>query len=186
MHGIFDESTQYSCPAAGRLFLLSEPTMSASAATREPENKQERCRRRMERLVCAQHGHSPNGVQVSCVKIEMNRNEQISTNRGQGGTGERVAERRQCESHGRTRVTPNANPDRMDGDTESNPHVRWCGRGDGRNPVTSTRFGVIYSLGESIHCIADSPAISGTKIYCKSLLRLSILSIAFSVCGRSS
>jgi hypothetical protein len=21
------------------------------------------------------------------------------------------------------------------------PHVRWCGRGDGRNPVTSTRSG---------------------------------------------
>ena len=32
-----------------------------------------------------------------------------------------------------------AKPDRMDGGTESNPHVRWCGRGEGRNPVTSTR-----------------------------------------------
>ena len=49
------------------------------------------------RLVCAQHGRSPNGVQVPCVKIEMNRNEQISTSRSQGGTGDRVAERRLCE-----------------------------------------------------------------------------------------
>ena len=52
----------------------------------------------MMRLVCAQHGHSPKGVQVPCVKIEMNRNEQISTSRSQGGTGDRVAERRICET----------------------------------------------------------------------------------------
>ena len=52
----------------------------------------------MPRLVCAQHGHSPKGVQVPCVKIEMNRNEQISTSRSQGGTGDRVAERRICET----------------------------------------------------------------------------------------
>ena len=49
-------------------------------------------------LVCAQHGRSPNGVQVPGVKIEMNRNEQISTSRSQGGTGDRVAERRLCET----------------------------------------------------------------------------------------
>ena len=94
------------------------------------------------RLVCAQHGRGPNGVQVPCVKIEMNRNEQISTSRGQGGTGDRVAERRLCECHGRASGTPDAKPDRTDGGTESNPHFRWCGRGDGRNPVTSTRFGI--------------------------------------------
>ena len=35
-----------------------------------------------------------------------------------------------------------AKPDRMDGGTESNPHVQWCGRGDGRNPVTSTRLAI--------------------------------------------
>lgn len=58
------------------------------------------------RLVCAQHGHSPKGVQVPCVKIEMNRNEQISTSRSQGGTGDRVAERRICE----TRKSMNKNP----------------------------------------------------------------------------
>jgi hypothetical protein len=32
------------------------------------------------------------------VKIEMNRNEQISTSRSQGGTGDRVAERRICKT----------------------------------------------------------------------------------------
>jgi hypothetical protein len=58
------------------------------------------------RLVCAQHGHSPKGVQVPCVKIEMNRNEQISTSRSQGGTGDRVAERRLCE----TRKSMDKNP----------------------------------------------------------------------------
>ena len=52
----------------------------------------------MSRLVCAQHGRSPKGVQVPCVKIEMNRNEQISTSRGQGGAGDRVSERRLCET----------------------------------------------------------------------------------------
>ena len=60
----------------------------------------------MSRLMCAQHGRSPNGVQVPCVKIEMNRNEQISTSRGQGGTGDRVAERRLCE----TRKSMDKNP----------------------------------------------------------------------------
>ena len=45
----------------------------------------------------------------------------------------------QC--HGRSSRTENlAKPDRMDGGTKSNPHVRWCGMGDWRNPVTSTRF----------------------------------------------
>ena len=60
----------------------------------------------MTRLVCAQHGRSPNGVQVPGVKIEMNRNEQISTSRSQGGTGDRVAERRLCE----TRKSMDKNP----------------------------------------------------------------------------
>jgi hypothetical protein len=41
---------------------------------------------------------TPKGVQVPCVKIEMNRNEQISTSRSQGGTGDRVVERRICET----------------------------------------------------------------------------------------
>jgi hypothetical protein len=52
----------------------------------------------MAQLVCAQHGHIPRGVQVPCVKIEMNSNEQISTSRSQGGAGDRVAERRICET----------------------------------------------------------------------------------------
>ena len=56
--------------------------------------------------MCAQHGRSPKGVQVPCVKIEMNRNEQISTSRSQGGTGDRVAERRLCE----TRKSMDKNP----------------------------------------------------------------------------
>ena len=56
--------------------------------------------------MCAQHGRSPKGVQVPCVKIEMNRNEQISTSRGQGGAGDRVAERRICE----TRKSMDKNP----------------------------------------------------------------------------
>lgn len=41
-----------------------------------------------------------------------------------------------------------AKPDRMDGGTQSNPHVRWCGRGDGRNPVTSTRLAVVFNTGD--------------------------------------
>ena len=40
------------------------------------------------------------------MKIEMNRNEQISTSRSQGGTGDRVAERRLCE----TRKSMDKNP----------------------------------------------------------------------------
>ena len=44
--------------------------------------------------------------------------------------------------HGRASVTPNVKSERMDGGTASKPQVRWCGRGDGRNPVTSTRFGL--------------------------------------------
>ena len=80
------------------------------------------------------------GFKSPCVKIEMNRNEQISNSRGQGGTGDRVAKKRLCECHGRASGNPNAKPERIDGGTESNPHVRWCGRGDGRNPVTSTRL----------------------------------------------
>ena len=45
----------------------------------------------------------------------------------------------QCPGRG-SGAEKTAKPDCMDGGTESNPHVRWCGRGDGRNPVTSTRF----------------------------------------------
>ena len=56
--------------------------------------------------MCAQHGRSPNGVQVPGVKIEMNRNEQISTSRSQGGAGDRVAERRLRE----TRKSMDKNP----------------------------------------------------------------------------
>ena len=40
------------------------------------------------------------------MKIEMNSNEQISTSRSQGGTGDRVAERRLCE----TRKSMDKNP----------------------------------------------------------------------------
>ena len=69
------------------------------------------------RLVCDQHGRSPKGVQVPCVKIEMNRNEQISTSRSQGCTGDRVAERRLCECpKGRDSDNyGNAEPSRTDG-----------------------------------------------------------------------
>ena len=56
--------------------------------------------------MCAQHGRSPNGVQVPGVKIEMNRNEQISTSRSQGSAGDRVAERRLRE----TRKSMDKNP----------------------------------------------------------------------------
>jgi hypothetical protein len=35
------------------------------------------------RLVCAQHGRSLNGVQVPCVKIEMNKNHCRPTGRAQ-------------------------------------------------------------------------------------------------------
>jgi hypothetical protein len=50
------------------------------------------------RLVCAQHGRGPKGVQVPCVKFEINSNGQTSASISQGGTGDRVAERRICET----------------------------------------------------------------------------------------
>ena len=57
------------------------------------------------RLVCARHGHSPNGVQVPCMKTRTHESEEQNTSRSQRVAGDRRSERRLCK----TRVPMNKN-----------------------------------------------------------------------------
>ena len=70
------------------------------------EQKRSRApRRSVGRFVCAQHGHSPNGVQVPCMKTRNHENEYQNTSRSQGVASDRRSERRLCK----TRVPMNKN-----------------------------------------------------------------------------
>ncbi len=70
----------------------------------------------------------------------------------------------QC--HGRdSGLEKSAKPARLDGVTESNPHVRWCGRGDGCNPVTLTRLALLFTFGAGNIMRADQVSkVSGLFI----------------------